>query len=115
MCRGNIIEGIFMSIIDHYIHVHSIYKHAGRFVSVVSFEHVINHVRHNRIKAEVIGQWLYCFTTSSIGVKLQALGFWYSFKHCAYVYSGREKDGSANEETLDEIRSRLGSRIVTGK
>jgi hypothetical protein len=48
-----------------------------------------------------------------IGIQLEAIGFWYSFKHEAYVFSGHPKDGIADDETLDEIRTRLGSSQLT--
>ena len=86
-----------MSVIHHYIKIHSVYKYAGRFAAVGSFEEAENLVTQNRIKAEIIGRWIYCFTTSLIGVQLQAIGFWYSLKHCAYVYSGSPKYGIADD------------------
>ena len=101
-----------MSIIQHYIKVHSILKYQGRFASVANLNEALSLITQNRIKAEIIGSWLYCFTTDLKGFQLLALGFWYSFKHSAYVYSGRPKDGLADGETLDEIRARLGSKQI---
>ena len=99
-----------MGIIQHYIQIHSVYRYANRFSFVDGFNKAVNIAVTNRIKSEVIGGWLYCFTTQLIGVQLQAIGFWYSYKHNAYVYTGRKKDGLAFIETLDEIRARLGSK-----
>ena len=101
-----------MSIIQHHIKIHSFYKYAGRFNNVEGFDEAINLVLSNRIKAEIIGQWIYCFTTALIGFQLEAIGFWFSFKHSAYVYSGFPKENIADDETLDEIRARLGSQII---
>jgi len=101
-----------MNIIEHHIKIHSVYKYAERFYPVSDFKEAQTLILQNRIKAEIIGQWLYCFTTALIGVQLKALGFWYSYKHEAYVYTGRHKDGIADDESLDEIRARLGSRQV---
>ena len=103
-----------MSIIQHHIKIHSVYKYAFRFTTVAGLKEAANLAIQNRIKSEIIGQWLYCFTTELIGIQLQAIGFWYSLKHCAYVYSGRPKDGMADDETLDEIRARLGSSQIKG-
>jgi hypothetical protein len=64
------------------------------------------------IKSEIIGQWLYCFTNQLIGFQLETIGFWYSFKHCAWVFSGKEKEVPAGDESLDEIRGRLGCQPV---
>jgi hypothetical protein len=98
-----------MSIIQHYIFIHSVFKYAGRFDTVSSFKEATELAIHNRIKSELIGHWLYCFTTPLIGAQLEAIGFWYSYKHDAYVYSGNPKEGFADDESLDEIRARLGS------
>jgi hypothetical protein len=101
-----------MNFIRHYILFHSILKYADRFEPVENKQGIINLVINKRIKSEIIGHWLYCFTTELIGVQLLSIGFWYSFKHRAYVYSGSNKEGIADDETLDEIRSRLGSRQI---
>ena len=101
-----------MSIIQHHIKIHSVYKYQGRFAPVENLNEALSLVSLNRMKAELIGTWLYCFTTDLIGVQLLALGFWYSFKHNAFVYSGRPKDGIADDETLDEIRARLGNQVL---
>ena len=101
-----------MSIIQHHIKLHSVFKYQGRFAPVENLNEALSLVSLNRMKAELIGTWLYCFTTDLIGVQLLALGFWYSFKHSAFVYSGRPKDGLADDETLDEIRARLGNQLI---
>ena len=101
-----------MKIMEHYILLHSVLKYAGMFPIARDVQEVSNLVTRFRIKSEFIGGWLYCFTTQLIGYQLEAIGFWYSFKHCAYVYSGNPKESIADDETLDEIRVRLGSRLV---
>jgi len=73
---------------------------------------ILNLVSNWRIKSEIIGQWLYCFTTDIIGVQLLSIGFWFSKKHQAFIYSGTDKEGLADNESLDEIRARLGSRQI---
>ena len=84
------------------------------FPTVANKQEALFLVMRYHIKAEIIGQWLYCFTTPLIGFQLETIGFWYSFKHCAYIYSGTPKEGPADEETLKEIRARLGSEQVRG-
>jgi hypothetical protein len=103
-----------MSWLQHFIKIHSIFKYAGMFQPVADMQEAMSLVMRYRIKAEIIGQWLYCFTTPLIGFQLETIGFWYSFKHCAWVFSGREKDGTADDESLDEIRARLGCKRVKG-
>ena len=101
-----------MSWFNHFIKLHSVIKYAGFFPRVSNMQEAIAFSIRNRIKSEIIGSWLYCFTTPLIGFQLECLGFWYSFKHCAYVFSGFPKDGIANDETLEEIRARLGNQKV---
>jgi hypothetical protein len=101
-----------MSFIQHIIRVHSVFRYAGRFEPVESIQEAIKLVMSNHIKSEIIGEWLYCFTNPLIGVQLMAAGFWYSFKHGAYVYTDYPKEIYADEESLDEIRARLGCQKV---
>jgi len=103
-----------MSWLHHFIGFHSVIKYAGMFPPVANTQEALALVMRYHIKTEIIGHWLYCFTTPLIGVQLLCIGFWFSYKHCAYVYSGNPKDGTADDETLDEIRARLGSQKVRG-
>jgi len=99
---------------QHYIKIHSAYKYAGMFHTVANIQEALSLVMRYHIKSEIIGSWLYCFTTPLIGYQLEAAGFWFSLKHRAFIYSGTQREGIADEETLDEIRARLGSRQVKG-
>jgi len=100
-----------MEIINHYISIHSAMKYAGRIAPMKDKQDILNLVSNWRIKSEIIGQWLYCFTTDLIGIQLLLIGFWFSKKHQAYVYSGADKKGLADNESLDEIRVRLGEAV----
>jgi hypothetical protein len=82
--------------------------YAGKFPMVANMKEAISLANRHHIKSEIIGEWLYCFTSPIIGYQLEGSGFWYSYKHDAYVYSGNEKNGSPNNGTLDEIRYSLG-------
>jgi len=97
---------------EHYIKVHSVIKYASMFPPVAHIQEAIILVIRYHIKAVIIGQWLYCFTNPLIGIQLEAAGFWYSFKHSAYIYSGTPKEYPAGLENLEEIKSRLGSQNV---
>ena len=103
-----------MSFIEHIIRIHSVLKYAGRFAPVENIQEAVRLVMQHYIKSEIIGHWLYCYTTPLIGVQLQAIGFWYSKKHNAYVYSGYPKQGIADDESLDEIRERHGNYQLVG-
>ena len=103
-----------MSWLDHFVRLHSVLRYAGKFPAVANIQEASALVIRYHIKAEIIGRWLYCFTTRLIGCQLELAGFWYSVKHCAYIYSGGPRYGVADGETLDEIRARHGSEKVTG-
>ena len=82
------------------------------FPRIANMQEAVALVMRYHIKSEIIGHWLYCFTTPLIGCQLESIGFWFSYKHRAYVYTGFPKKYPADEETLDEIRERLGSEPV---
>lgn len=102
-------------IIDHYVALHSFYRYGGQFPPVGNMKAAVGLVTAHRLKAELIGQWLYCYADDLVGVQLVSAGFWYSKKHSAYVYSGDHKQPKADDETLDEIRARLGHTELGAK
>lgn len=103
-----------MSSVKHIIGIHSVIKYAGMFAPIKSAQEALELVMRYFIKSEIIGGWLYCFATPLIGYQLETIGFWYSVKHNAYIFSGKEKEGIGDDESLDEIRARLGSQKVGG-
>jgi hypothetical protein len=80
--------------------------------AVTPFQDVLKKITDFDCEIEIIGCWIYCFNSWSVHEKLKGLGFWFSGKHKAWVYSGRQKRLRAGKETLDEIRARKGSRKV---
>jgi hypothetical protein len=111
--RGDFAQGAHtMKIMEHFILVHSIYRNSSQPLSSLEKEDIQQVLTHLKCRAEIIGTWVYCFVSPEIGLQLQAAGFWFSFKHNAYVYSGYPKSGPADDENLDEIRTRLGSRKI---
>jgi hypothetical protein len=105
----------YMKQLQHFIKIHSVIKYAGMFPPVAGMQEAIALVTRCHIKSEIIGEWLYCFTTPLIGFQFEAIGFWYSFTHRAYVFSNTEKESSPDGETLDEIRARLGCCELWGE
>jgi hypothetical protein len=103
-----------MSFLLHFIKIHSVLKYAGVFVPVSSMQEAQALVRRYHIKAEIIGDWLYCFPSLLIGIQLLCIGFWFSYKHRAFIFSGDITRKPPDEESLDEIRARLGSQIIEG-
>ena len=103
-----------MSWLLHFIKIHSVLKYAGVFTTVANMQEAIALVMRYHIKAEKIGNWLYCYPSILIGIQLLCIGFWFSYKHCAYIYSGDITRKPPDGETLNEIRVRLGSQEVVG-
>jgi len=104
-----------MSLLQHYIRIHSVFKHVGKFASVSDMQEAIALVIRYKIKSEIIGDWLYCFTSPLVGCQLEAIGFWFSYAHKAYIYSGTPKVYPATGETLDGLRAWLGSvKVLEG-
>ena len=97
-----------MSVVDHYVKMHSFLQYPGRFPSAQTMREAVNLATVHRMKAEIVGKWRYCYVDDLVGVQLLSLGFWYSKKHGAYVFSGDSKQPVADDETLDEIKARLG-------
>jgi hypothetical protein len=102
-----------MTIMEHFIMLHNLYRQSGRQLPPQDIRDIYKIVFRLKCKSEIIGSWVYCFVSPEIGAQLLIVGFWYSYKHEAFVYSGFPKSGPADDEGLDEIRARLEShRIV---
>ena len=99
---------------SHIIRFHSVIKYAGMFPPVANIQEALTLVMRYHIKAEIIGSWLYCFTSPLIGCQLECIGFWYSYKHRAFIFSDTPKNYPSGSETLDQIRARLGSSQFRG-
>ena len=76
------------------------------------FQEILRKIINLDCEIEIIGYWIYCFNSKAVKEQLKALGFWFSGKHKAWVYSGRPKKNITSRETLDEIRARKGSQKV---
>lgn len=83
------------------------------------FEAMIKRTVHLATEAnatvEIIGYWIYVFDGYSIRETLKGLGFWFSSKHKAWVFSGSAKHKTHTRLTTDDIRSLHGSEILTEK
>jgi hypothetical protein len=80
--------------------------------AVYPFQEVLQKIINFDYEIEIIGYWIYCFNSKEVREQLKELGFWFSGKHKAWVYSGKPKKGRAGKETLDEIRARKGSQKI---
>ena len=76
------------------------------------FQEILQKIIHLDCEIEIIGYWIYCFKSKEVKDQLKELGFWFSGKHKAWIYSGKSKKNITSRETLDEIRARKGSQKV---
>jgi hypothetical protein len=80
--------------------------------AVTPFQEILRKIISLDWEIEIIGYWIYCFNSKEVRERLKELGFWFSGKHKAWVYSGKPKKGRAGKETPDEIRARKGSQKI---
>jgi hypothetical protein len=76
------------------------------------FQEILQKIINLECEIEIIGYWIYCFNSKAVKDQLKELGFWFSGKHKAWIYSGKPKKNIRSKETLDEIRARKGSKKV---
>jgi len=80
--------------------------------TIFDFQDILQQIINFDCEIEIIGFWIYCFKSKEIREQLKELGFWFSGKHKAWIYSGSPKKGRASKKTLDQIRKDKGSRKV---
>jgi hypothetical protein len=56
--------------------------------AVTPFQEVLQKIITLDCQIEIIGYWIYCFNSKEVKEQLKELGFWFSGKHKAQVYSG---------------------------
>ena len=79
---------------------------------VYRFQDILQKIINFDCEIEIIGYWIYCFNSKEIREQLKALGFWFSGKHKAWVYSGSPKRNYSSGEPLENIRARKGSHKI---
>ena len=80
--------------------------------TVFDFQDILQQIINLDCEIEIIGYWIYCFKSKEIREQLKELGFWFSGKHKAWVFSGTPKKKRATLKSLDEIRAEKGSHKV---
>jgi len=80
--------------------------------AVTPFQDILQKIINLDCEIEIIGYWIYCFNSKEVREQLKELGFWFSGKHKAWIFSGKAKRNITSRETLDEIRARKGSQKV---
>lgn len=83
--------------------------------NVSAFESVLKeavHLANDKYLVQIIGYWIYVFNGYEIKSDLMKLGFWYSKKHRAWIYSGMKKINHATRMPLYEIKQVYGCATV---
>ena len=83
--------------------------------TVYDFQDILQRIINLDCEIEIIGYWIYCFKSKEVKDQLKELGFWFSGKHKAWIYSGKPKKGRASKKTLDDIRAEKGSQKIQKK
>jgi len=76
------------------------------------FGEVLSKVMDLNCDIEIIGFWIYAFNSFEVKEQLKELGFWFSKKHKAWVYSGTKKRFTRSRSTTEDIREKHGSKVV---
>jgi len=61
---------------------------------------------------EVIGYWVYAFDSYEAREALKALGFFFSGKHKAWIYSGQKRKPVKGHYTTEQLRAHWGSEEI---
>lgn len=81
-----------------------------------AFKAVLNEIVNFNMKIEIIGSWIWCFNCYAYKERLKELGFKWAAKKKAWTWHfGEYKRHHSKEVTLDEIRSKYGSKTVNRK
>lgn len=76
------------------------------------FADILAKVARMPCRAEIIGFWIYCFDAYAVREELKTIGFWFSVKHKAWIYSGRRKIPIRSHMTTAQVRNRWGSTPI---
>jgi len=79
---------------------------------VDSYMMILQKIVNLDIEIEIIGTWVYCFRAFECKDFLKSIGFWFSSKHKAWVYSGGVKRNRKSRYTLTDIERMHGYTVV---
>jgi hypothetical protein len=80
-----------------------------------SFADILAQAMRLNCRIEIIGFWIYAFDSLSVKDQLKDLGFWFSGKHKAWIYSGSVKRRIHTRLSTDDNRSRWGCEVLREK
>jgi hypothetical protein len=76
--------------------------------AVTPFQEVLQKIINLDCQIEIIGYWIYCFNSKEVREQLKELGFWFSGKHKAWVYSGKPKKGQSGKRNVRRNQGQKG-------
>jgi len=76
------------------------------------FSGILKQIFDLNIDIEIIGFWIYCFNAYAVKDQLSGLGFWFSQKHKAWIYSGSKKRIIKTKNTTNDNRAIWGSEKI---
>jgi hypothetical protein len=79
------------------------------------FSEILASIISWNITIEIIGHWIYAFDSYEYKDRLKAMGFWFSKKHRAWVFSGTKKRRVRTRLTTDDVRNLHGSSTIREK
>jgi hypothetical protein len=80
--------------------------------SATPFAEILRTIVKFNIKIEIIGFWIYAFQSYEYREQLKNLGFWFSAKHHAWIFSGGKKRNIRHTHTTERNREVWGSQTV---
>jgi curved DNA-binding protein CbpA len=79
------------------------------------FQAMIRKIMDFNVRIEIIGYWIYAFDSYGYRKELKDLGFWFSKKHKAWVFSGGKKLRTSTRLSTDEVRGIHGSEVIRNR
>jgi len=89
------------------------YEHFTEFTDTYMI--ILSKIIKLDITIEIIGTWVYCFNAYNDKDYLKTLGFWFSSKHKAWVYTGTRKRNTYSKCTLIDIENKHGYKKIKTK
>jgi hypothetical protein len=83
--------------------------------SATIFADILRTVLKWDMDVELIGFWIYAFRSFEYHAQLKELGFWFSKKHRAWIYSGTAKRRTFRTHTTEQNRAKWGSQTFTSE
>lgn len=80
-----------------------------------AFAEVLKDIMNFNMTIDIIGFWIYAFNSYAYKEQLKELGFWYSKKHKAWIFSGRPKVNIRSRYSTNAVREMHGFEHLRDK